>query len=155
VADPTPGTWTARILWANGRAHLQSPPNVPGTFTGDVSFRVTGQQFVTSPALSPVTIPAHASVTVPLSVRMPRTPGDHAESVQLVAGNGAVTSLPITRRTLIPSAGGRFDTTITSTVGRGVGQISTYDIDVPPGQNDIEPASRPRTRAPTTGSLTS
>jgi Subtilase family len=138
VADPTPGTWTAKILWANGRAHLQSPPNVPGTFTGDVSFRVTGQRFFTSRALSPVTIPAHSSVTVPLQVRMPTAAGDHPESVQFAGDNGATTSLPVTRRTLIPAAGGRFDTTITSTVGRGVGQISTYDVNVPPGENDID-----------------
>lgn len=31
VADPVPGTWTAVIRWANGRSHLQEPPNVPGT----------------------------------------------------------------------------------------------------------------------------
>jgi hypothetical protein len=138
VADPAPGTWTARILWANGRAHLQSPPNVPGTFTGNISFRVTGQNFLTSPALRPVTIPAHSSVTVPLSVTMPAAPGDQPESVQLAGDNGATTSLPITRRTLIPSSGGAFDTTITSTVGRGVGQISTYDVNVPPGKSDID-----------------
>jgi hypothetical protein len=140
VADPTPGTWTARILWANGRAHLQSPPNAPGTFTGNISFRVTGQHFSVSPALSPVTIPAHASVTVPLRVQMPRAPGDHPESVQLTGTNGATTSLPVTRRTVIPSAGGRFAATITSTVGRGVGQISTYNVSVPPGKSDIDVA---------------
>jgi hypothetical protein len=61
---------------------------VPGTFTGNISFRVTGQQFA--------------------------------------------------RRTLIPAAGGTFDTTITSTVGRGVGQISTYNVSVPPGRSDID-----------------
>jgi hypothetical protein len=138
VADPAPGTWTAKILWANGRAHLQSPPNVPGTFTGNISFRVTGQQFETRPALSPVTIPAHSSVTVPLQVEMPRAPGDQPESMQFADSDGGTTSLPITRRTLIPAAGGRFDTTITSTVGRGVGQISTYDVNVPPGKSDID-----------------
>lgn len=138
VADPAPGTWTAKILWANGRAHLQSPPNLPGTFTGDISFRVTGQNFVTSHALSAVTIPAHSSVTVPLSIKMPKAPGDYPESVQLAGDNGATASFPITRRTLIPPAGGKFSTTITSTVGRGVGQISTYNINVPAGENDID-----------------
>jgi Subtilase family len=138
VADPAPGVWTAKIGWANGRAHLQSPPNVPGSYTGTISFRVTGQRYSYRPAVSPVTIPAHSSVTVPLAVGMPAAPGDHPESVQLVASDGAVTSLPITRRTLIPSSGGRFDTTITSTVGRQVGQISTYDIDVAAGEKDID-----------------
>jgi Subtilase family len=138
VADPTPGVWTAKILWANGRAHLQSPPNAPGSFTGSISFRITGQRFGYRPALAPVTIPAHSSVTVPLAVSMPAQPGDHPESVQLTADNGATASLPITRRTLIPSAGGRFDATITSTVGRQVGQISTYDVSVAPGERDID-----------------
>jgi hypothetical protein len=138
VADPMPGTWTAKILWANGRAHLQSPPNVPGTFTGNISFQVTGQNFITVPALRNVTIPGHSAVTVPLNVDMPTTPGDHPESVQFTANNGATASLPVNRRSLIPSAGGNFDTTITSSVGRQVGQISTYNINVPPGENDID-----------------
>jgi hypothetical protein len=29
IAHPQPGMWHAEIVWANGRAHLQSPPNVP------------------------------------------------------------------------------------------------------------------------------
>ncbi|HET6499805.1 MAG TPA: S8 family serine peptidase [Amycolatopsis sp.] len=134
VASPVPGKWTAKILWANGRAHLQSPPNVPGTFTGDISFRATGAHYVTSPAGPPVTIPARSSVTVPLNVVLPAAPGDHPESVQFTGTNGARTSLPVARRTLIPAGGGAFTTTITSSVGRGVGQISTYDIDVPAGK---------------------
>ena len=62
VTAPTPGKWTAKILWANGRAHLQSPPNVPTSFTGDISFRITGQHFVATPATGPVFIRAHSSV---------------------------------------------------------------------------------------------
>jgi hypothetical protein len=138
VADPAPGQWTAKILWANGRSHLQELPNVPGTFTGNISFRITGQRFINTPATFPVTIAPHASATVPLAIAMPRTPGDHPDSVQFTADNGASTSLPVARRTLIPPAGGTFRTTITSTVGRGVGQISTYDLSVPAGQKDID-----------------
>ncbi|HEX4703579.1 MAG TPA: S8 family serine peptidase [Pseudonocardiaceae bacterium] len=138
VTAPAPGKWTAKILWANGRAHLQSPPNVPGTYTGNISFRVTGQHYFTSFAAFPVRIPGHSSVSVPLRVVMPTAPGDHPESVQFFASDGARTSLPVVRRTLIPAAGGAFDTTITSTVGRGVGQISTYNIDVPAGKADLD-----------------
>ncbi|MYS23323.1 MULTISPECIES: S8 family peptidase [unclassified Streptomyces] len=138
VAAPVPGTWTAEILWANGRAHLQEPPNVPGTYTGTVSFRVTGQHYVTTPAAHGVRIKAHSSATVPLRVLMPAAPGDHPQSVQFVADNGARTSLPVARRTLIPSQGGAFDTTITSSVGRQVGQISTYDLDVPAGKQSLD-----------------
>ncbi len=43
VANPEAGTWTAHVKWANGRAHLQSLPNVPGTYTGTLSFKVAGQ----------------------------------------------------------------------------------------------------------------
>jgi hypothetical protein len=39
-----------------------------------------------------------------------------------------VTSLPVARRTLIPCRSGPFNTLITSTVGRSVGQVSTYDL---------------------------
>ncbi|MFI9383911.1 S8 family serine peptidase [Kutzneria sp. NPDC052558] len=137
VAAPTSGAWTAKILWANGRAHLQSPPNVPGSYRGNVSFRATGQHYVTSPATGPVTIPAHGSAAVALNVAMPTAPGDHPESVQFLAANGSTTSLPVARRTLVPSAGGSFTTDITSTVGREVGQISTLNLDVPAGKKDL------------------
>jgi hypothetical protein len=138
VTAPVPGKWTAEILWANGRAHLQEPPNVPGTFTGNISFRITGQHYVTTPAVHQVRISAHSSATVPLQVFMPTAPGDHPESIQFVADNGARTSVPVARRTLVPSEGGAFDTTITSSVGRQVGQISTYDLDVPAGKQDLD-----------------
>jgi hypothetical protein len=137
VANPETGTWRVQIKWANGRAHLQEPPNLPGSYSGTVSFKVAGQNWVTSPASPPVTIPAHRSATIPLQVNFPATPGDHPESVQFTADDGAATSLPIARRTLIPSAGGEFDTLITSTVGRGIGQISTFDINVPSGRPDL------------------
>lgn len=139
VADPTPGTWTARIAWANGRSHLQELPNVPGSYRGNVSFKVSGQHYVTTPATGDVKVPGHGSVTVPLSIAMPPAPGDYPESVQFTENNGhAFTSLPVARRVLIPSSGGEFDTTITSTVGRGVGQISTYNVNVPAGEKDID-----------------
>lgn len=138
VTAPTPGRWTAKILWANGRAHLQEAPNVPGSYRGDISFRITGQHYVTSAASKPVTVRAHGSVTIPLNVTMPAAPGDHPESVQFQASDGALASVPVLRRTLIPATGGAFHTTITSTVGREVGQISTFNIDVPAGKKDLD-----------------
>jgi hypothetical protein len=81
-----------------------------------------------------VTIPSHASVTIPLRISMPHQPGDHPESVQFSAGNGARASLPVARRIFIPSHGGRFQTLITSTVGRDVGQVNTYEINLPAGR---------------------
>ena len=138
VADPLPGRWTAKIAWANGRAHLQSPPNVPGTYTGNVSFRISGQNYRTAPASGLVSIPARSTATVPLHIAMPAAPGDYPESVQFTGSGGAATSLPVARRVLIPANGGSFQTLITSTVGRMIGQLNTYEITVPAGQPDLD-----------------
>jgi hypothetical protein len=137
VANPEAGTWRVQIKWANGRAHLQSPPNVRGTYTGTVSFMATGQNWITSPASPAVTIAAHRAATISLQVAFPNAPGDHPASVQFTATNGAKTSLPIARRTLVPSTRGDFDTLITGTVGRGIGQITTYNVNVPAGRSDL------------------
>ncbi len=134
VADPEPGTWTARILWSGLDVDPAQGPEPPGTYRGPMHFKVSGQDYLTSPASAPVTIPGHSSVTIPLRITMPRQPGDHPESVQFSAGDGALTSLPVARRTFIPSRGGPFRTLITSTVGRDVGQISTYEINMPAGR---------------------
>ncbi|HYY19735.1 MAG TPA: S8 family serine peptidase, partial [Streptosporangiaceae bacterium] len=82
VEHPAAGTWTAQIVWADGRGHVQSPPNTPGTYRGPVTFQASGQNFTTVPATGSVTIAAHHSATVPLAVAMPRNPGDAPESVQ-------------------------------------------------------------------------
>jgi len=141
VSAPKPGRWTAEILWGGIDQDLSLPPIAPGTYTGPMSFRVSGQDWITTPASRPVVIPAHSSASVPLQVTLPSSPGDHPESVQFTAtglgrnGNGTVaaTSVPVARRTLIPSSGGSFQTVITSTVGRSIGQVNTYNIDVPAG----------------------
>ena len=74
-------------------------------------------------------------MSVPLSIAMPQAPGDAPESVQFTSADGLVqTSVPIARRTLIPSAGGSFGATLTSSVSRGAGQIKTFYMDVPKGQ---------------------
>ena len=143
VTDPEPGRWTARILWSGKDVDLALAPAVPGTYTGPMSFRISGQNFTTVPATRPVVIPPRSSASVPLHVTMPASPGDHPESVQFTAHRPgphgvAETSVPIARRTLIPSAGGQFQTLITSTVGRMVGQISTYEINVQPGRPDLD-----------------
>jgi Subtilase family len=134
VSGPEPGTWTARILWSGLDVDPAQGPEPPGSYRGAMHFKVSGQDYLTAPAFAPVKIPAQSSVTVPLSIAMPRQPGDHPESVQFLAGDGAQTSLPVARRTFIPSGGGRFQTLITSTVGRDVGQVSTYEINVPAGR---------------------
>ena len=58
VEHPMAGTWTAQIVWADGRGHVQSPPNTPGPYNGTVTFQASGQNFTTSRAAAPVTIRA-------------------------------------------------------------------------------------------------
>jgi hypothetical protein len=103
-----------------------------------VTFQASGQNFRTRPASAPVTIAPRSSVSVPLSIDLPRAPGDHPESVQFTGRNGLESSVPIARRTFIPSAGGSFRATLTSSVSRGAGQIKTFYVDVPPGENDLD-----------------
>jgi hypothetical protein len=138
VEHPMPGTWTAQILWANGRGHVQSAPDTPGPYTGTVSFQASGQNFTTSPASAPVAIPPRSSASVPLRIALPRAPGDAPQSVQFTTPNGRESSVPIARRTLIPSAGGSFRATLTSSVSRGPGQIKTFYVDVPQGEKDLD-----------------
>ncbi|HEY6792751.1 MAG TPA: S8 family serine peptidase, partial [Trebonia sp.] len=138
VEHPMSGTWTAQIVWANGRGHVQTAPDVPGPYTGTVTFQASGQDFTTSPASAPVTIAPRSSVSVPLSIALPRAPGDAPESVQFTGPNGLASSVPIARRTLIPSAGGSFGASLTSSVSRGPGQIKTFYVNVPQGERDLD-----------------
>ena len=140
IQTPLPGTWTATFFWNANDVPLQAPPSAPGSYRGTMSFHVTGQHDVFGASTKPVTIAAHATATVPLRVAFPAAPGDHPESVQFTGSTGAQLSLPVSRRTLIPSNGGTFAITITSTVGRDIGQLSTYDVDVPAGQQDLDVA---------------
>jgi hypothetical protein len=140
IQTPMAGTWTAKFFWNANDVPLQAPPSAPGTYRGDMSFQVTGQHDILGAGTAPVTIPANASATVPVDVAFPAASGDHPESVQFTSSTGAHTSLPVSRRTLIPSAGGLFTTTITGTVARDIGQLSTYNVDVPAGKKDLDVA---------------
>jgi hypothetical protein len=138
VAEPDAGVWTVEIKWANGRSHLQEAPNVPSGYRGTLQFRLAGQDFVTARATAhALSIPAHGSVTVPLAIALPKAPGDHPEAVQFSAPDGAAASLPVARRTLVPSTGGAFTATITSTVGRGVGEVTTFVTEVPANEAQL------------------
>jgi hypothetical protein len=138
VEHPMAGTWTAQILWANGRGHVQTAPDTPGPYRGTVTFQASGQNFTTSPASAPVTIPARSWQTVPLSIALPRAPGDAPESVQFTGPGGLGSSVPIARRALIPSGGGSFGATLTSSVSRGWGQLKTFYVNVPQGKRDLD-----------------
>ena len=113
---------------------LRTPPGPQGALT----FHGSGQNFTTSRAAAPVTIQPHGVAGVPLSIALPQAPGDAPESVQFTGSNGLESSVPIARRTLIPSPGGAFSTTLTSSVFRGAGQIKTFYVDVPAGKHDLD-----------------
>jgi hypothetical protein len=141
IANPAPGNWTARIVWANGQGKLQSPPQVPGTYTGNITFQVTDRAaFVNTDALDPTVIPAHSSITVPLSLPLRATLGDQSTSVQFTTSGGATISLPVNRRTLIPPTGGTFFDAATSVDSDGVGQVAAYDINVSAGESNLNVA---------------
>ena len=106
-------------------------------YTGTMKFQVTGQNFVTSPASSPVTIAAHRSATIPLSVAMPASPGDHPQSVQFTATDGAATSLPDRAAHADPEHRRRVRHHDHQHRRRVIGQISSFDVNVPSGQPDL------------------
>ena len=123
-----PGTWTATILWGNGRSHLQEPPNVPGTYTGPMSFQVTGQNYVTSASgAGTVKIPAQSSGTVNVNVPLATAPGDNEILDPAAGANGATASVPVLARTLIPSTGGTFQATM-GTSGRAQSGVSELAV---------------------------
>jgi hypothetical protein len=70
-------------------------------------------------------------------VTFPAAPGDHPESVQFTSGHTTLTSFPVARRTLIPAGGGAFQDLITSSVGRGMGQLNAFKINVPNGLSKL------------------
>jgi len=143
VHDPRPGTWTVKVVWGNGRMHLQDEPLKPGSYRGPVSVRLTGHRYTTAgvPERTRV-IPAGGTVRFPVRVPLPRTAGDAPFSLQFASDAGTRLSLPVARRALIPTdpAPGHstsFAATITGGVGRDVGQTKGFHLDVPAGRRDL------------------
>jgi hypothetical protein len=136
IDNPQPGNWTAKIVWNNGRTHLQDPPPTPGSYRGNISVRATGSVAQTSPATGAITIAAHSSANVPLRIALPTASGDHPESVQFVSSKGVTTSVPITRRTVI-GANGAFSFSLGSSVARDSGPLQSRELVVPPGVKDL------------------
>ncbi len=137
INNPAAGKWRAEIVWNNGRTHLQDPPPTPGSYRGSISVRFTGQTERDHRATSPTTIPAHSSATIPVTISLPSQSGDSPESLQFTSNRGAATSVPVTRRTLIPSAGGKFQWQVGSSVARDFGPLKSMQINVPAGEKDL------------------
>ncbi|REH17910.1 subtilase family protein [Kutzneria buriramensis] len=137
VQDPTPGTWTEKVLWGPNWAWYDGPPNTPGSYRGPVHLQLTGFDH-TSAGIGPQTkiIPGGSSATFDVAVPLPDQAGDAPASLQVDSGLGTRLSVPLARRTLVP-APGTFTATITGGVGRGIDQYLGYYLDVPAGQPDM------------------
>ncbi|MET8977991.1 S8 family serine peptidase [Streptomyces sp. NPDC004539] len=143
VHDPVPGAWTVKVVWSNGRMHLQQPPLKPGSYRGPVAVRLTGHRYTSTgvPEQTRV-VPAGGTARFPVRVPLPRTAGDAPFSLQFASDRGTRLSLPVARRTLVPTdpAPGHstsFAATITGGVGRDVGQTNGYYLDVPAGRRAL------------------
>jgi subtilisin family serine protease len=127
VAEPAQGTWTALISASgNGAA-------VPAQFQASTA---TWQSFGTLPA----SLPLHPrqSGTVTLTVDTPSQGGDEDGSIIVRrSDSSAVTSIPVTLRSLVPTPAPSTTFTGTLTGGNGrdtdTGQTAYYQFEVPSG----------------------
>jgi hypothetical protein len=132
VADPAPGKWTALISTSGSGAA------VPAKFQAAVA---TWRPFGSLSARS-LTLAPGASGTVTLTVSTPWRAGDEAGSI-LVRSSAAfpsfaaVTSVPVTLRSLVPTPDPSTTVTGTLTGGNGretnTGQTAYYQVQVPAG----------------------
>jgi hypothetical protein len=133
VRLPTAGRWIAEIF---------SRTSQDGGVTGKVLFSATTQHTVGMGTVSPsaLTLAPGASRTVTVTAPVPDNPGDTTAAVVLDAGAAGRTSVPVVLRSLIdPASGGRFTGILTGGNGRrpNVGQITTYQFDVPAGRREV------------------
>jgi len=138
VANPASGVWTAAFftVW-DGYGHGES-----GT-TGPEPWRFTELRYRPSGTVTPAAlfVAPGATKSVQYAATLPSTPGDAAASV-VVASGGAVSTVPVTLRTLIPIGvgGGHFSGVLTGGNGRGgaPGQTNTFAFTVPAGKHDLD-----------------
>ena len=139
---PAQGTWTAAFftLWDGYQ------PGMTGT-SGRIPYALTELRFAPAGTIAPpsVTLAAGASRTVTFHDTLPAAPGDTDASIVLREGTGAsaaVTSIPTTLRTFVPTGagGGHFAGTLSGGNGRGgaPGQTNTYVFTVPSGKRDLD-----------------
>lgn len=133
VADPQAGMWTAYIYGA---------PSADGGTTGPVRFEAQVAPWTSFGTLSAssLTLAPGASGPVTLDVSTPAQPGDVAGSIQFTDHGSqpsfaAVTSVPVTLRSLVPtpSPSSTFTGTLTGGNGRqaSTGQTAYYQVQIP------------------------
>jgi hypothetical protein len=132
VADPQAGTWTALIATSG------SGPAVPAQFQASTA---TWQPFGSLSANS-LTLAPGASGPVTLTVSTPSQAGDDSGAILLHSSAAspafaAVTSIPVTLRSLVPTPNPSTTVTGTLTGGNGrqpdTGQTAYYQVQIPSG----------------------
>jgi subtilisin family serine protease len=132
VADPAPGTWTALISTSGSGAAVSAK------FQAAVA---TWQPFGSLSANS-LSLAPGASGTVTLTVSTPPRAGDQAGSILVRSSASspafaAVTSVPVTLRSLVPTPDPSTTVTGTLTGGNGretnTGQTAYYQVQIPAG----------------------
>jgi len=132
VADPAPGTWTALISTSGTGA------DVPAKFQASTA---TWQPFGSLSARS-LTLTPGASRAVTLTVSTPQQAGDEAGSILVHSSAAspsfaAVTSVPVTLRSLVRTPDPSTTVTGTLTGGNGrqsnTGQTAYYQVQIPAG----------------------
>ncbi len=135
VNVPMPGTWSAYFVMAPTSG-----------FNGPVHFSFTTQKFATAGSVSPssVSVPADGSRTVRVSTKLAKAVGDVSAAVEVTPTRGAVVSVPLTLRTLVPTSkqSNTFTGVVTGGNGRNVpifgpAQSNVYYLDVPAGKKDM------------------
>ena len=131
VHAPAAGTWTA----------VFDSPAVPDGFHGKVSFDFVAARYTTLGSVSPasVTLQPGQKGTFRVNVSTPGQPGDLSAAVQLDTAGHRRLAVPVTLRSLIPTATGHatFTGTLTGGNGRIVAQTVNYRFDVPAGVHDF------------------
>ena len=147
VTDPAPGTWTALVF---------APDSGDGGFTGPVKFAARAASYTSFGSVSPSTLSLAPgqSAGVTLHVATPSTPGDTSGAI-VVSGQGpgqngsddadnqagptAVSTIPVTLRSVIPAGPSSFTDQATGGNGRGFlsGQTFYYQLDVPSGAPEL------------------
>jgi subtilisin family serine protease len=132
VADPAPGKWTALI------ATTGTGPAVPAAFAASTA---TWQPFGSLNASS-LTLAPGASGAITLTVATPPQAGDQSGSIVLRSSAvspafAAVTTIPVTLRSLVPTPSPSTTVTGTLTGGNGratsTGQTAYYQVQIPAG----------------------
>ncbi|MGI8880084.1 MAG: S8 family serine peptidase [Jatrophihabitans sp.] len=133
---PTPTTATKKwhlLLWANP------------AFTGPINYQVKSSKYVATGTVSPssVTLAAGASAKITANFPTGTVAGDASAAVTMKTALGTAADVPVSIRTLIPSAAAvnTWTGVITGGNGRangGPAQTNSYYVDIPAGKAAVD-----------------